>query len=306
MAQDAFVYATDLHLTDRQPSNRVTSVENGIEVFRNLLELTRSNGRVLILGGDLFDTPNPSYRLLTNVIQCLAEYSDCKVFICIGNHDISYANLDTPVGITALNAAGLLGFFDSGISINGFYFKAFNYVIHPETDKSGNVILRVNTGLTENEKTNTYVAVAHLPIVTKPVQYKHVLTQQIVTDADYVLCGHVHETFQDVVKQKDGTVTAFLNPGCLFRIKRNEVKITPSAIVFEKDMGVVSYRFVEVHGDDNPEFLQDAEDSELRFSSAVTEAKIEVTDIESYISKSEFKQEVKDKALELITKYKEI
>lgn len=304
---DAIVYATDIHLTDRQPVNRVAPVSLGLTVFKNLLALAEERKAALVLGGDLFDTPNPSYDLLSQVIFILTSYKEVPVYMCRGNHDVNYANMDKACGISVLEQTGLITFLENGLFVNGFYISAYDYeprlpYVRSADNKKWN--LEVLPEPPAEVMTDvTTVMVAHLPIVTQHVPYDHIYAYDIKTDADYVLCGHIHERFSTVINSTSpsGDGKAYLiNPGCLFRLKRNEKDIEPSALLIERIGGKAVHSFIPVPGDPDPQFILEDPKDTVTFNAAVEDAKIEVSDVEAYIHASSYPKVVQDKAIELI------
>lgn len=290
------LYATDLHLTDKQPSNRITPVENCLAVFENLLQKAKSYGNVLVLGGDLFDTPHPSYSLLCNVMALLVQ-AKVDVYLCVGNHDMSYATMDTASAVYVLQQANLIKFINIlPAVINGFCIYGYNY-----SPTHTNSFFIVNEQSCQNLTT---VVVAHYPIVTQPVPYKHILAQSLALNSDYLLCGHIHEPFITFVPKSNGCDrTHVINPGCLFRIKRSEQNIKPRALVLHTINGKCTTMFVDITGDDNPEFRHEVE-STINFTEAVESAKIDVDNVESFINNSRYDSVVKDAALKLIKEQK--
>lgn len=303
---DAIVYATDIHLTDRQPVNRTAPVSAGLVVFSNLLYLAQERKAALVLGGDLFDMPNPSYELLSSVIRQLRHFKDVPVFVCRGNHDVNYANMDKACGLSVLEQTGLVTPLENGAAINGFYVSAYDYeprlpfVLDKETNKWNlNVLFDNKSYMTDY----TTVVVAHLPIVTKHVPYDHMLAFDIETDADYLLCGHIHEKFSTVINSNSpsGDGKAYvINPGCLFRLKRNEAKIEPSALLIERIGKKPIHSFIPIPGDPDPQFIMEDEKEAVTFNVAVADAKIEVSDVEEYIHASKYPKKIQDKAIELV------
>lgn len=308
-----FIFATDLHLTDRMPVNRVTSIYpaciNKLDYILNFAKTLDIPN--VIMGGDLFDSPCPSYDLYGSVVNTLKKYKDQTVHTAIGNHDALYGNING----TALGALLKSGFIknESSLTLNEFFIKFYNYERNISLYKSKDKYV-LPEAKTLKGKIN--ISVVHNSIVTSPVIYEHMLYTDIETMDDVILCGHIHEQFYKEKQSKSNTgKTIFVNPGCITRIKTNERNIVPSIVLVENtdvlSVKILSFKDMEILTnvkaiDCSPsDFRNKDEDSaETSFTKAVDEAKIEIDDISAYIMSSSADEETKKESIRLIDKYK--
>jgi len=92
----------DLHLTDKCPSNRKDDYENTVlRKFTFILNTANEQRcKAILLPGDVFDTPTPSYRFFARVLSILDEcLGNIRVLTVYGQHDMKYRTTDN----TALN-----------------------------------------------------------------------------------------------------------------------------------------------------------------------------------------------------------
>lgn len=313
---DAIVYATDLHLTDKQPVNRITSVKDrSIIKFDRLMALALNHGGVLLVGGDFFEVPCPSYDLLSNVIGVLRNYSDVKVYVVRGNHDFRFLNDFEDTAVSVLCRSGLIQILDIPAFVNGFNIVPFPYskqlplVIDNDGANAGKFDLCAHEILAEG-KDHPIIGVAHLPIVTQPVPYDHILTKHICTDVDYLLCGHIHMQFEQKIisANKQNHHTTVVNPGCVMRLKRNEASITPKCVyLFRKGSKVYHDYEVLASGEYGVVEFTEPKKEIAEFTKVIKdEEKIDIDDVTDYIRKSTYSKEVQDASLELIKKQQEV
>lgn len=303
----SIVYATDLHLTDKQPVNRVTPVlERSIKKLQSLLSIAENNGGNLLLGGDVFDVPCPSYTLLERVFECIGN-SSANVYLVRGNHDLKFLNDFQETAVTLLNAAQFIKILDTTTYIDGFNVVPFPYsrnlplVIDTKGPYAGKYLFAAEE-LPEKGKYDPILVVAHAPIVTKPVPYDHILYKDIYTDADYLLCGHIHEQFEGKIISPTSRkkFTTLLNPGCVMRLKRNEVNIKPQAVVIYSSAGSTYHKYVPITTEP-VDFLEEVAPV-VSFDTVKDEKKIDIDDVTAYINNSKYNDVVKKEALNLVKK----
>lgn len=317
----SFVYATDLHLTDKQPVNRVTPVyPNCLHKFDAILSMARANGRTLVLGGDLFDTPCPSYTLLEETINLLDCYRDLQIYLVRGNHDLKYLNDFQSTGVSALHSARLLHILARSVIVGNFQLLPVPYsrelpVTFVQESANPKASMKYSMG-TESYSNAVHdhdvyedetkgkklfnIMIAHMPIVTEPVPYPHMLCENIYTDVDVLLCGHIHMQFNKTLPSSAGRgFTQFVNPGCITRLKRNEADIVPSVAVVSCTSHAVTCKIVPIDKAGKVEFL--AEEQEVvSFDKAEETKKIDIDDVTTYIQSSGYPEPVRTEALNLV------
>lgn len=313
---DTIVFATDLHLTDKQPVNRITTVEDrSIVKLNSLLQIAADNDGVLLLGGDFFEVPCPSYNILNEVIASLRKFEhSVKVYLVRGNHDFRFLNDFEDTAVSALDNAGLIKIVDVPIFVNGFNIVPFPYskqlpLTKAEDAGKGKYDFYAHEILAEGDG-HPILTVTHHPIVTTSVPYDHILYKDIYTDADYLLCGHIHMRFEGkfVSANKTNHQTVIVNPGCIMRLKRNEATIIPSAVLIHRRGSKVFHEFVEItKGKYNTVEFTEPKKELVSFTKVVKEEeKIDISDVESYIMNSTYSKEVKNASLALIRKQQEV
>lgn len=289
-----FIYVTDLHLSDRQPINRVTPVvESGLYKLEWVLKKAYETQSILLIGGDFFHSPCPSMDLLNKIISLFIKYP-VTAYMVLGNHD-TYGNTEQldDTAIQILFNTGLIKQLTNRqpLELGNFVFMAIPYYKRTDEEKEFNKIngYPFNFGaFARAYKSKKKVLIAHMPFVTKPAMYEHILLSDIKTDANLVLCGHIHQPF----RVKIGS-TVFYNPGCFIRRAKNEKDQEVKYLFFsdtEFKEGVVP---VPV-----PEF--NSVDVEEAAAITVLEEKIEIPDLEAKILASDQPQDVKDRCLLLL------
>ena len=282
-----FIYATDIHLTDKQPINRLTPVlPNGITKFQNILSAAKRENAPVILGGDLFESPHPSYALYNMVINALEKYN-VNVYAIFGNHDIMYGDfMAEDNALRALCNSGYIKELTSDPTmISGYTVYGISY----RKELYNNLSMLNLCG-----DTRSTIVVTHQFITPKPLPYGHVLVSDFKAEIGLVLCGHLHTPFD--CENKSGT--RFINSGCICRLNRNEAAIEPTALRV-----VTPVRIEPLSLNAEPVEFSQVENKKTDFVKSIDEAKIEVQDIELYIEEQTAEPEVKTLAKELIKKY---
>ena len=281
-----FYYLADLHIADTKPINRQDSVRDAsLYKLDYVLKRAQEQSASIVLGGDIFETPKPSYSLLNAVMGLLKKYS-VPVFSIIGNHDVVGSNLiDETSAIFTLFKSGLIKrvseFKEKGIALHGLdYTKEVptEYYFDKKYDNDKKIL------------------VVHAPVVPIKAVFPHVVLEDFKTNANLVLCSHIHQFWCKKVNN-----TLFLSPGCMTRLKINEKNNEP--LYFSIDIN--SKPMVQVNKIPLPykaEFVEkSAEDVVSIFGGSLLDKKIESPNIEQAILSSTYTQKVKDFCIEKIT-----
>lgn len=277
-----FIYAADIHLTDKQPINRNTPVYPAcVDKFRKILEYGKQYAAPVILGGDLFENPCPSYELFNRVLSALGTVP-VDVYAIYGNHDVQYGQISGQNNaLSALVQTGRIKLLGSeGIVIGKNVVYGVSYRKELYTDFSF---------LNIRDPKNA-VVVTHQFMSDKKLPFNHVEVKDFKTDVKLVLCAHLHDPFS--ARNASGTV--FLNPGCITRLNRNEAYIDPKCVLVTG----TGIKYLPL-GFPKAEF-NESEVKKASFVKSVDEAKVEVQDIEQYIQESNADEKVKELALKLI------
>ena len=273
-----FFYLADLHISDTNPINRQDSVKDAslYKLEYVLLEAQRQSAKV-VLGGDIFETPKPSYSLLNAVMGLLKKYN-VPVFSIIGNHDVMGSNItDESSAIFTLFKSGLVKrtseFYEEDVVLKGLdYTKEIPTEYYFDKQEERKKILIVHTAL--------------LPV---KALFPHILLEDFKTNANLVLCSNIHKFWCKKVGN-----TLFLSSGCMTRLKINEKDNEPLYFVIDtKNKPMVQIKKIPLPY--KADFVEkSAEDVVSVFGGSLVEEKIESPNIEKAILSSTYTQEVKD------------
>jgi DNA repair exonuclease SbcCD nuclease subunit len=173
-------------------------------------ELAKINKVDLILcGGDLFHTAVGSHSLLTDLMTWLKSLP-CSFYSVQGNHDIHAFQLtDTNNALNVLFESGLVEKLDEVVfEKDKVLIRGIPAYLNP---KEGNYIFE------EKWKDYYKIIVSHNYISKVPQIFDCYLTKDIVTNANLVLSGHLHQGFSDIQGN-----TQFINPSSIARWASNE------------------------------------------------------------------------------------
>lgn len=286
------VYCADIHLTDKQPINRVTPIQpNAIVKLEKIFSIAKNHGKVLIMGGDLFESPCPSYSLFSQVVGVFLRNKDVKVYGVLGNHDIVYG--DTESTNNAIQTLVKMGLYTrlstkpidiSGARVYGIDYRKGLYTAADAVKECG-------------IETTGAVLVTHQFMSPKTLPFNHISLEDFNNSSFFgtVLCSHLHDQFIQTVDK-----TLYVNSGCVCRLNRNESVMDPSVVLFTGDCfsnpKVVSLESGPV------EFLENTVKKET-FMRSIDEAKVEITDIETYLERAGESHDVIQEAKRLIKKH---
>ncbi len=85
-----FIHTADLHLDAPVAAlpQRAAIRRSGLEVLKEMIEYARANDiKIMVIAGDLFDSPTPSVAMAGAVSAMLREAKDITFLIAAGNHD---------------------------------------------------------------------------------------------------------------------------------------------------------------------------------------------------------------------------
>lgn len=221
------LYTTDMHLRDTLPSCRTDNFfETQFSKLDEVVETIKKNEVVCwIMGGDLFDSYNPSYELLNRLQKKLGEVrkNGTSILTICGSHDLIGYNMekisDTALGNLIMHEQVRL------LDSTPFGFAGFHIVGISARKKPVYSDYLVDPAIAEN-----LIIVSHDPIVTEPTPYDHMLVKDVAksTNADLILCAHIHAQF-DVTEGG----TRFINPGPMSRQSIDEAVIAPKMLILD-------------------------------------------------------------------------
>jgi len=238
---------TDSHIRASTPRSRLDDYPTALwEKFRQISQIIidREIGAVLI-GGDLFDTPDPSTSIVNSYLQLFTGWN-IPIYSIVGSHDKFGYNDDTlyRTGIGTLIAAGV-------IQLLGDTQRIDDNTQIAGTSHSYN--------LDENSATDYYrkklhtdeylIQICHGMTTDGPWAFgKHTDIRDIRTDADLLICGHYHPGFKPVQVGN----TTILNIGSLGRTEHVQRKYAPGVAVVDTDIkGNESWEFIPLNVPDD-------------------------------------------------------
>lgn len=129
-------FVGDPHCRIRSPRGRI---DQAWDVIYNKFQWIRTtmkeyNSSILVSTGDFMDSADPSYLLVTNVINMLKEFkaSNIDVYTILGQHDIFGYQLDSinSCGIGPIFASGLITKLNT-MDLENVFIQASDYGMNP-------------------------------------------------------------------------------------------------------------------------------------------------------------------------------
>jgi DNA repair exonuclease SbcCD nuclease subunit len=196
-----FIFTADWHLRDKAPRCRKDEDWHGFqrELLIWIVNKVNENNCDLIIGGDIFDSPNVSAYLLNMVIRELSKINQ-HVYFMAGNHDLPYhaiENIDS-------SSIGILKNIASNHIKLVYGLGAFG-----EWADFGNKIQGSKTGLLFLHQL-TFENSKKIPPNVKAKTAQELLDEY--KDAKYIFTGDNHTSF---IYTKNNRCV--INPGSLYR-----------------------------------------------------------------------------------------
>lgn len=95
-----FVHTADNHLDtplgSLPPHKAIIRRDMRLSSFSKIIDYTIKNADMLLISGDLFDSPNPPRSVLSFCRKEFERLGDIPVFIALGNHDFGETNYNFP------------------------------------------------------------------------------------------------------------------------------------------------------------------------------------------------------------------
>jgi DNA repair exonuclease SbcCD nuclease subunit/tetratricopeptide (TPR) repeat protein len=222
-----FLFATDTHLKGKNPANRIDDFPTAmLTKLSELCAVAKAEGAEAILhGGDLFDVPDVSNRLIGEVGQIIRS---CGVpfYVVPGNHDLYGYNMaslpQTALGVLAkTGVVHILDRASGGVVFQGpdCWVAVQGQEYYADIDKGINNDYRFDPVPGADHK----ILIPHSMLLKDPFYpgIPHTLTKDVVTDADLILVGHYHPGFDDHTIGR----TRFINPGSMGRLDATQATI---------------------------------------------------------------------------------
>ncbi|MDP2629020.1 MAG: metallophosphoesterase [Nanoarchaeota archaeon] len=229
-----FLYFQDGHIKGKNSINRLGNYfEDWLIKFNELLSIAKENNVSAILdGGDILDSPEPSYRILDEIADRI-EKTKIPMYSLFGNHAQKYASNEHSkyTGLAHLQKRSeYFKYLDHPYLKHGqqrvFSIKGIEYSNNIEEDIKKN-------GIVFDKKFHDCwkVAIVHAFVCPKEFPYaSHVVCDDIKTNADLVLVAHYHSQWEKKVGN-----TQFLDIGCFGRNSITEANIEPSCVLLDTE-----------------------------------------------------------------------
>jgi len=222
------LYFQDGHASGKNSCNYISNYfEDWLEMYDEILSIAKKNKCEMILdGGDLVDTPMPSYRVLDEIAD-RAEKNKIPVFSLFGNHASRFHSMEHAqyTGLAHLiKRSEYFNYLDN--------FKNEEVNIHA-IEYSHDVETKIKEdGLMFHGDSNKFkIYVVHAFICPKEFPFAtHVVPEDIKTNADLVLVGHYHDQWEKKIGD-----TTYLGIGCIGRMDISERDIIPTVLLIDTD-----------------------------------------------------------------------
>ncbi|NLK52709.1 MAG: serine/threonine protein phosphatase [Syntrophomonadaceae bacterium] len=222
-----FIYLTDTHCRGTPPVNRKDDYVTALRAKLNEVALLAREWEVtaLLHGGDLWDLPNPSIKVVNYFISSL-KAAQVPIYIIAGNHDLRGQDLNTlPHTMLGLqNELGLLRLIHSGERL---YFQDQNVRVqitgqpyHLEIDQRDPRL----DYCVQKQNCDYAIHMVHGMLMAEeryPGSQHTQFSQIYETEADLTLASHMHFGFPDHNYQGK----QILNIGALVRLSNHLVEI---------------------------------------------------------------------------------
>ena len=224
------LHITDSHGTAKSPEGRKDIYY--IAFLKKLYELgyviKKAGINAVLHTGDLFHSSRVSDKFAGQVASMIKSWG-VPVYVVPGNHDIEGYTIDTidNTKLGLLAKTGVITILDRDNSVllkcksdYGEYSVRLSGQEYYADIDTGNP----NDFMMQEDLADFNILGYHGTLVNRKLHpsMKFTLAQDVVTDADMILCGHLHEKYWFNIGQD----TSVYNPGSMMRLDRNEYNKT--------------------------------------------------------------------------------
>ena len=218
-----FICAGDLHIRLQAPVNRIDSFfDTQYKKIKWILEQAQKHKAVLLLPGDVFDSPKASHYLTSIYIELFKNF-DVNITACMGQHDLRYHVSTDNTPFAVLNKAGVLGYVKELPCIypgdNIYIYGAdWNKPIPKPADSKAFNILLIHKMIIPNEKNKIWAG-----------QTDYSLADSFLTKGyNLVVSGDNHQGF--ILGNKNNLL---INCGSLMRSSSAQINHNPFIVLFD-------------------------------------------------------------------------
>lgn len=220
-----FVCTADWHFRLEPPKYRKDNYfETMLEKIRWVIQYTNEQKAILLIAGDLFDSPKLGYTV-TNAISMELLKLDNPAITCFGNHDTTFHSQDmsnTPYGNLLVHGVIREGLETEDVQIHPLGWESEA----PKPTKGKLNILLGHVSLFENEVPFW----CEYGLTAKQAERKY-------TGFDWYVFGDIHIPFH---KGK------IINPGSLTRSSISQTDYTPRVYVLDTDNDLVEEVYIPI------------------------------------------------------------
>jgi DNA repair protein SbcD/Mre11 len=297
-----FLFLTDTHWRANGSKFRIDDIfKSQVEELTEIESICQQHKPNFILhGGDVVHSPVQPHSIVSTILEWGARLK-LPIYSLKGNHD--------QVGFSDISNSALKTLFSSGIFtelnelvlsdiiIRGIHAhvdpKEGNYVFGPEWNKHFKIV------------------VSHNYISSIPLPFDHVHPKDVVTNANLVLCGHLHHPWT-----WNSGITTFINSGSVGRWNIEEANRRPKVLLIETSPFTVteiplqsSKLGQEIFDLSHVEIEKQKEDQLKSFMESLQSTSFEQSDIEDIVRQAGKSQGIEEpilnKSLEKIQEAKE-
>lgn len=220
------LFATDFHLRTTTPVSRLD--KNFEETVLKKLDFVISVGQtsdIIILGGDIFDRPDISFHLATEVINILKK-SKRTIYSLVGQHDI-YGYQQSSINFSPIGLIFSLSYLKpiNELILNNLYIKAIN------------VYDNLDFKIEKDKKREINICFAHKLITTKKFPGAvNIEAIHSLNDFDIIINGDIHEPHDIKIDGK-----RYIAPGSVARLTSSDKNRIPKALLINTDTSEIQY-----------------------------------------------------------------
>lgn len=220
------LHITDSHATMKAPESRIDIYY--LAFLKKMYELkyviNANDIKMVIHTGDMFHTPRVSDKFTGQIAEIIKSWK-VPVYVIPGNHDIDGYNVNTidQTKLGLLYKTGIVRELDRShplkikVTDNGvpivINIAGQEYYSDIDTGNLSDFEMQINNSADFN------ILGIHGYVCKTPQNsnINYTLCKDVVTDADVILSGHFHESFE----YHDKTGLNIYNPGSMMRVERN-------------------------------------------------------------------------------------
>lgn len=231
---------SDLHLGFRQYGSMEREEDFYQQFYKVCKEINKHNPNIVIIAGDLFNTPNPSPSAIHAYSEGVGNLSADMIFVIKGNHTMILREDHYSIDKFFEDDADIVGYYyldDISFStkdhaMNSDYDMEFIKYINKEEVVIDGITYRTNSNINEFLEVQKQLAQKEYSENAYRILVVHQSFKEFcgftgeelsIEDIDYIpydaiVCGHIHSRFDTVLSD----MTKFIQPGSIERMNTTE------------------------------------------------------------------------------------